>query len=64
MPPEFVDRFTKAVAMVLQQPDVRERLAKIGNEVAYATPAQLQEWVVSATQHWGPVIKESGYVLQ
>jgi tripartite-type tricarboxylate transporter receptor subunit TctC len=64
MPPEFVDRFTKAVAVVLQQPDVRERLAKIGNEVAYATPAELQEWVVSATQHWGPVIKESGYVLQ
>jgi hypothetical protein len=29
-----------------------------------APPAQLQEWVSSATAHWGPVIRESGYELQ
>lgn len=64
LPAEFVDRFTKAVATVLRMPEVSERLASVGNETAYATPAELREWVSSATAHWGPVIKESGYVPQ
>jgi tripartite-type tricarboxylate transporter receptor subunit TctC len=64
MPKEFVDRFTRAVATVLRNPEVIERLAKLGNETAYATPDQLQEWISSATAHWAPVIRESGYQLQ
>ena len=64
MPKEFVERFTRAVAVVLKNPEVVERLAKLGNEVAYATPDQLQAWITSATAHWAPVIKESGYELQ
>lgn len=64
MPKEFVDRFTRAVAVALQNPEVVDRLAKLGNEVSYATPDQLHEWIASATAHWSPVIKESGYELQ
>ena len=64
MPREFVDRFTRAVAVVLRNPEVVERLAKLGNEIAYATPEQAQEWITSATAHWAPVIRESGYQLQ
>ena len=64
LPPEFVTRFDAAVATALADPDVIERLSKLGNVPTYATPAQLQEWVVKATQHWGAVIKESGYELQ
>lgn len=64
MPKEFVDRFTRAVAVALQNPEVVDRLAKLGNEVAYATPDQLHEWITSAATHWSPVIKESGYELQ
>ena len=64
MPREFVERFTRAVAAALKNPDVIERLAKLGNEIAYAPPAQLQEWITSATTHWAPVIRDSGYQLQ
>jgi len=64
MPKEFVDRFTRAVATVLKNPEVVDRLAKLGNEITYATPEQLQDWINSATAHWAPVIKESGYELQ
>ena len=64
LPPEFVTRFDAAVATALADPDVIERLSKLGNVPTYATPTQLQEWVVKATQHWGAVIKESGYELQ
>jgi tripartite-type tricarboxylate transporter receptor subunit TctC len=64
MPQPFVERFSKAVQQVLQDPEVLEKFKAMGNEASYATPAQLQEWVASATAHWGPVIRESGYVLQ
>ena len=64
MPREFVDRFTRAVAQVLRNPEVVERLGKMGNDITYAPPDQLREWITSATAHWGPVIRESGYELQ
>ena len=64
MPREFVERFTRAVAQVLRNPEVVERLAKMGNEITYAPPDQLREWISSATAHWAPVIRDSGYELQ
>ncbi len=64
MPQAFVDRFSQAVATVLRDKDVLAKFEAMGNEASYAAPAQLQEWVTSATAHWGPVIRESGYALQ
>ena len=64
LPPEFVERFSRAVAEALADPEVVERFAKLGNVATYASPAQLQEWVNAATLHWGPVIRASGYELQ
>jgi tripartite-type tricarboxylate transporter receptor subunit TctC len=64
MKPEFVAKFSAAVQQALSDPEVVEKLSKLGNVPTYAAPAQLQEWVVQATNHWGPVIKESGYELQ
>jgi tripartite-type tricarboxylate transporter receptor subunit TctC len=64
MPPGFVRRFSEAVAVVLKDPEVLAKFVAMGNETSYAPPEQLQEWVRSATAHWGPVIRESGYVLQ
>lgn len=64
MPEQFVERFSKAVATVLKDPEVLDKFVAMGNVASYATPDQLQGWVGSATAHWGPVIRESGYVLQ
>lgn len=64
LPQSFVEGFTKAVETALQAPEIVEQLAKLGNEVQYVPPAQLREWVASATQHWGGVIRESGFQLQ
>ena len=64
MDPDFVGRFTKAVQAALADPDVVERLSKLGNVADYAPPAQLQEWVTKALANWGPVIRDSGYELQ
>ncbi len=64
MPKEFVDRFTRAVQTSLADPEIVAKLAKMGNEVVYASPDALQEWVTSATAHWGPVVRDSGFELQ
>lgn len=64
MPPAFVERFSRAVATSLADPEVVDKLSKLGNVATYASPVQLQEWVSSATSHWAPVIKESGFELQ
>lgn len=64
LPRDFVTRFSRAVELAVQRPEVAEYLAKLGNDVSYASPEQLGEWVSSATKHWGAVIKESGFQLQ
>ena len=64
MKPDFVAKFGAAVQAALADPEVVDKLSKLGNVPNYATPAQLQEWVVQATSHWGPVIRDSGYELQ
>ncbi len=64
MPPAFVASFNAALRAALAAPDVRERFAPLGVEPAPTTPAGLREWVEEALAHWGPVIRESGYVLQ
>ena len=52
MAPEFVDRFSRAVASALADPEVVEKLSKLGNVATYANPEQLNEWVTAATLHW------------
>lgn len=64
LPPEFVERFSRAVADALADPEVVERLGKLGNVPTYAPPAQLQDWVSQATAHWGAVIRASKFELQ
>lgn len=64
MPREFVDRFSAAVAGALRQPDVADKLIRLGNEVAYLPPAQLQELVNVTAAHWAPIIRDSGVPLQ
>lgn len=64
LPPEFVEQFDNAMKTVLAQPDLQERLAKIGNEVTPAPAKEVQQWVADASRHWGQVIRESGFKPQ
>ena len=64
MSPVFVERFGTALEQVLKLPDVADRLSKLGNEPNFVRGPQLAEWISSATAHWGPVIRESGFELQ
>jgi tripartite-type tricarboxylate transporter receptor subunit TctC len=64
LPTEFVDSFDRAMRTVLAQPDLQERLAKIGNEVTPAPASEVEHWVVDATRSWGKVIRDSGFKPQ
>jgi tripartite-type tricarboxylate transporter receptor subunit TctC len=64
LPPAFVTGFNTALRAALAAPEVRERFAPLGVEPAPTTPAELRQWVQDGLAHWGPVIRDSGYVLQ
>ena len=64
LPPAFVNSFYVAVKLAMDSPEAKERFAALGVEPALATQNELRRWVSDALEHWGPVIKNSGYVLQ
>jgi len=64
MSPEFVESFDQAMKAVLAQPDLQERLAKMGNEVSPAPAREVEQWVVDANRNWSKVIRESGFKAQ
>lgn len=64
MSPEFVESFDKAVKTVLAEPELQERLAKMGNEVDPAPGREVAQWVVDANRTWSKVIRESGFKPQ
>jgi len=64
LPEAFVQQFNAAIRTALSAKDVQDRFASLGLEAAPTTPAELRVWVQDALNHWGPVIRESGYKLQ
>jgi tripartite-type tricarboxylate transporter receptor subunit TctC len=64
LPPAFVTNFNAAVRTSMDTPEVRERFGTLGIEPTTTTPEGLRAWMEDALKHWGPVIRDSGYVLQ
>ena len=62
--PATVQRLNAAIAKVLAQPDVRDRMVKLVFEPVTGTPAALSDRIAVDTRYWEPVIKSSGWVLQ
>jgi tripartite-type tricarboxylate transporter receptor subunit TctC len=60
-PREVVERLYGVLLQTMKTPDVVERLAKGGVDVATsASPKAFADFVASETQRWGKVAKESG----
>ena len=60
MPREVQLRINQETAKVLAMPDVKEKLATLGLEIANGTPEQLAALMLSETAKWAKVVKESG----
>ncbi len=63
-PATTVERLAGALAKVIAQPDVHERLTSMGLTVGYMSPQQLASRERSYAQTWARIIKASGFQAQ
>lgn len=63
-PPDAIERFSSALAKVIAQPDVRERMTTWGLTVQHMPPAQLAARERVYSQTWAQIIKKSGFQPQ
>jgi tripartite-type tricarboxylate transporter receptor subunit TctC len=59
-----VDRLRQEIAAVQGSKAVRDQLAKEGAEVVQMSQAEFAAFIVSETQKWGKVVKETGMKVQ
>ena len=59
-PPPIIEKINRDVTAVLALPDVRERLAATGAELAPGTPAELDIFIRSEISKWAKAVKVSG----
>ena len=64
LPPAYVQSFNAAVRKAMDTPEAKERFVTIGIEATPSSPEELRSWVDDALKYWGPVIRDSGYLLQ
>lgn len=60
VPPDIVQRLNAAVATVLKQPDIREKLTRQGVDPGSSTPEEFARMIASDVEKWAQVVKESG----
>ena len=63
-PAPVIARLNKEINAILQQPDVRERMAGLGLEVGGGTPEDFQKLLASDTQRYGDAIRTLGIKVE
>ncbi len=63
-PQAAIDRFSSALAKVVAQPDVREKLTAMGLSVGYMPQKQLASREQAYAKVWAKIIKDSGFQPQ
>ena len=60
-PKAVIDRYSEAIAKIIAQPDVRDRLTSMGITVVHMSPQKFASHVNSYTQHWEEIIRTNGF---
>ena len=61
VPPAIIDKINRDTIVILQQPELQERLARQGGvTVVYSAPAQFNDIIKSDTARYGRIFKEAG----
>ena len=63
-PREIVAKLNEAMVAVLRTPEMKEQLAKLGQEVAWSTPDEFALFLREETEKWRKVIAASGLKAQ
>ena len=64
IPADITAKLNADIAATLRQPDVQERLAKLGLVVVASTPAELTAVLQRDVPKWGKAVKDSGAVAE
>ena len=59
-PKPVLDKLNAALVKVLNQADVKKKIAEQGGDVVAETPAQFAAFIKSESVKWGKVVKDSG----
>lgn len=59
-PRAIVERLNTESVKAMSTPDMRERFAAMGGDIATATPEQTAEFLKAENDRWGKVIREAG----
>ena len=59
-PPALVNRLRDDIVRVLNEPEMRERFAGQGIEIAGTTPAEFARFVREEVERWGSAVRQSG----
>jgi tripartite-type tricarboxylate transporter receptor subunit TctC len=56
---EIVTRLSTEIAKIMKNPEVRQRLAKVGVDAAAGTPKEFQDFIRTEVTRWSRVIREA-----
>jgi tripartite-type tricarboxylate transporter receptor subunit TctC len=60
LPPEIAQRMSREMAAVMARPDIRERVDKLGFDLASSTPAELSAFMPEQLQAWSKAFADAG----
>jgi tripartite-type tricarboxylate transporter receptor subunit TctC len=60
LPPAVVNTLNKETLRVLAQPDVRERIARLGGEPVGNSPAEARQFIRAEIEKWAKTVKAAG----
>ena len=60
LPPEIAQRMNKELNAAMQRPDVREKIEKLGFDLAGSTPDEVAAFLQEQLQAWGRAFREAG----
>jgi tripartite-type tricarboxylate transporter receptor subunit TctC len=63
-PQRVRDRLAQAIIAIMQEPEIREQLLKIGADPVYGGPAELHKILHTNVAIWGKVIREAGLKVE
>lgn len=62
-PAEITERYSREIAKILAQPDLRQKLEREGLESRSSTPAELAAYMKTEAKRWGEVVRLSGTTI-
>ena len=64
LPPEIAQRMNRELNAAMQRADVREKVEKLGFDLAGSTPDEMAAFVQNQLQAWGQAFREAGMVAE